>query len=147
MKKIILLLFVSLLGLVSQASETRFNPNSLGFWNSSNSDYHVSPVSVSSLEQYKVILSMGCPCVVFFWAEWCGPCRIVRPQVDKLADEHKNIIFLTVNVDEVPAIPTECEIYQVPTMLFLDKTGKENARVSGAKSMQTYEEYIMNIDN
>lgn len=147
MKKSILLLFVSLLGLVSQASETRFNPNSLGFWNSSNADYHVSPVNVSSLEQYKEILSMGCPCVVFFWAEWCGPCRIVRPQVDKLADEHKNIIFLTVNVDQVPAIPTECEIYQVPTMLFLDEAGKEVDRVIGVKSIQTYEECIMKINN
>lgn len=90
---------------------------------------------------------MGCPCVVFFWAEWCGPCRIVRPQVDKLADEHKNIIFLTVNVDQVPAIPTECEIYQVPTMLFLDEAGNEVDRVIGAKSIQTYEECIMKINN
>jgi len=72
---------------------------------------------------------------------------IVRPQVDKLADEHKNIIFLTVNVDEVPAIPTEYSVNEVPTMLFLDKAGNEVDRVIGAKSIQTYEEYIMKIDN
>lgn len=147
MKKSILLLFVSLLGLVSQASETRFNPNSLGFWNSSNADYHVSPVSVSSLEQYNEIISRGCPCVVFFWAEWCGPCRIVHPQVDKLADEHKNIIFLTVHVDQVPAIPTRYGVNEVPTMLFLNAAGKEVDRVIGAKSIQTYEECIMKINN
>lgn len=147
MKKIILLLFVSLLGLVSQASETRFNPNSLGFWNSSNADYYVSPVNVSSLEQYEYILREGSPCVVFFMAAWCGPCRIVNTQVATLANEHKNIIFLIVNVDELPAIPTKYGVKEVPTLLFLDATGNVRDRVIGVGSMQNYEECIMKINN
>jgi len=52
MKKGILLLFVSLLGLVSHASQARFNANASGNWYSAEADYHVSPVSVSSLGQY-----------------------------------------------------------------------------------------------
>ena len=147
MKKLILLLFVSLLVLAAQASETRFNSNSFGIWNSVNADYHVSPVTVSSLEQYESILSEGCSCVVFFTAQWCGPCRIVCTQIHKLADEHKNIIFLIVDVDGLPAIATRYSVAEVPTMLFLNTTGNVCDRVIGVGSMQTYEECIMRISN
>ncbi len=147
MKKIIVLLFVSLLVLAAQASQARFNDGFSELYYSSNTEYHVSPVKVTSLLQYESIIGNGTPCVVFFTATWCGPCKIVNTQVEKLANEHKNIIFLIVDVDDVPAIPTRYDIKEVPTLLFLNTTGNVCGRIIGVGSMQTYEECIMKISN
>ena len=147
MRKVIVLLFVALLSLAAQTSQARSNSSSFEFGNPTNVDYHVSPIRVTTLQDFKQIIACGTPCVVFFTADWCGPCKIVSPQIVKLADEHPNIIFLIVDVDNLPAIPTEYDVKSLPTVIFLDKTGNEVGRSIGVKSMQTYEEYIIKINS
>ncbi|MDR0427676.1 MAG: thioredoxin [Dysgonamonadaceae bacterium] len=64
------------------------------------------------------------PLVVDFWAEWCGPCRLVSPIIDELAQIYEGkVIIGKVNVDENENLPVEYGIRSIPTLLFF-KDGK-----------------------
>lgn len=71
--------------------------------------------------------------VVDFWAPWCGPCRMVAPVLDQLADEHADRITLAkVNVDDNPSLASRYGIMSIPCVVRFDQ-GKEVARVIGAR--------------
>ncbi|KAA6301968.1 MAG: Thioredoxin C-1 [Candidatus Ordinivivax streblomastigis] len=68
---------------------------------------------------FKELLTSGKPLVVDFWAEWCGPCKMISPYVDELAAEYDDrVIIGKVNVDENENLPTEYGIRNIPTLLF-----------------------------
>jgi thioredoxin 1 len=67
----------------------------------------------------KEILNSGKPVVIDFWAEWCGPCRMVGPIVEELAKEYEGkVIIGKMDVDENVETPTVYGIRNIPTMLF-----------------------------
>src|SRR6476620_6579860 len=58
--------------------------------------------------------------VVDFWAEWCGPCRLLGPTIDALADENMGTVKVyKMNVDENPATPSRFHVRGIPTILFV----------------------------
>ncbi len=70
--------------------------------------------------------------LVDFWAEWCGPCRVVSPIIDELASEYKGKLkVLKVNVDDNQNTAMKFQVMSIPTILFL-KNGKETDKVVGA---------------
>jgi len=69
--------------------------------------------------------------LVDFWAEWCGPCRIVEPVLDELEDEYRNVRFVKLNVDENPTVAQSYEVMSIPTLLVFDG-GQVVKRVVGA---------------
>src|SRR5258706_15574886 len=70
--------------------------------------------------------------LVDFWAEWCGPCRMVAPVLEELAETSKGQgTLMKVNVDESPALAARYEILSIPTILFV-KDGTVVDRVVGA---------------
>lgn len=69
--------------------------------------------------------------VVDVFATWCGPCKALSPKLDKMESEYKNVVFLKVDVDEVPAFADNHGVSAMPTILFM-KDGWELERVAGA---------------
>ena len=67
----------------------------------------------------KELINSGKPVVIDFWAEWCGPCRMVGPVVEELAKEYEGkVIIGKMDVDNNTDTPTEFGIRNIPTILF-----------------------------
>ena len=69
--------------------------------------------------------------LVDFWASWCGPCRMVSPLVDELAEEHPEFKFCKINVDEQEPLAIKFGIMSIPTLIVF-KNGEEKKKQIGA---------------
>jgi thioredoxin 1 len=69
--------------------------------------------------------------LVDFWAEWCGPCRMVAPVLEELEKDHPDVKFFKLNVDDDPGIAQQYEVMSIPTVLGFDR-GQVQRRVVGA---------------
>lgn len=67
-----------------------------------------------------------------FWASWCGPCRMVSPVVDEIADERSDILVGKVNVDEQRELAAQFGVMSIPTLVVI-KNGQEVQRSVGAR--------------
>ena len=70
--------------------------------------------------------------LVDFYADWCGPCRMVSPIVDEIAEERRDITVGKVNVDDENALAVKYGVMSIPTLIIF-KDGKEAARIVGAR--------------
>ncbi len=79
--------------------------------------------------------------VVDFWAPWCGPCKAVAPELDKLADKHTDVSFVKVNVDDAPNVAAKYQIMGVPTIAMFTG-GQLEASSVGAKQADVLEKEL-----
>ena len=93
---------------------------------------HVSPVGALDFEGE--VLKADKLVIVDFWAEWCGPCKMIAPLLDELADEYDGKVKIgKVNIDEQQALATQYGIRAIPTLLLINK-GQVAEQMVGAKS-------------
>ena len=86
------------------------------------------------------LMAEGKPMIVDFWATWCGPCQMVGPMIDELAEEFNGkIIVGKVNVDENSDLPSQYGIRNIPTILFF-KGGELVNKLVGAQSKAKLQE-------
>ncbi len=69
--------------------------------------------------------------LVDFWAEWCGPCRMIGPVLEEMAGDYPDVKFVKLNVDEAPAVAQQFNVMNIPTILAFD-AGEAKHRIVGA---------------
>lgn len=79
--------------------------------------------------------------VIDFWASWCGPCRMIGPVIDELANDNPDIMIGKINVDENPVSATNYGIRSIPAILFI-KNGVVVDRLLGANPKSAYQNKI-----
>jgi len=88
------------------------------------------------------VISSPMPVFVDFWAEWCGPCRMVSPVVEELSNEYDGkVSFVKVNVDEANEIASKYNVFSIPTLAVFNK-GEIVAQQVGAASKESYKNMI-----
>ncbi len=90
----------------------------------------------------QTIKSSSEPVLVDFWAEWCGPCRMIAPVLEQIAQERQGVIRVCkVDVDAHPEIAEQLQINSIPTLVIF-RNGQEIGRKTGAYPKALLDDYL-----
>ena len=92
----------------------------------------MSVINIKKNNFQNEVLNSEMPVLLDFWAPWCGPCRMVSPIVDEIADERGDIKVGKVNVDEQPELAAQFGVMSIPTLVVM-KGGKVVNQMVGAR--------------
>lgn len=98
-------------------------------------------IDVTSENFESEVLNSKVPVLVDFNADWCGPCRMVRPVLDELAEESSDYKIVSVNVDDEEELAAKYNVSSIPCMVLI-KDGKETGRSIGLKPKSELKEFL-----
>jgi thioredoxin 1 len=102
----------------------------------------MSTVAVTDATFDQEVRKSDIPVVVDFWAEWCGPCRMIGPALEELSNEYAGRVkIVKVNVDENPSAPAQMGVRGIPA-LFLFKNGQVVSNKTGAAPKAALKSWI-----
>jgi len=100
------------------------------------------PIKVSDASFQNDVLNAKGPVVVDFWAEWCGPCKMIAPALDELSTElDGKVTIAKINIDENPHVPQKYGVRGIPTMMIFEG-GQVAATKVGALPKSKIKEWI-----
>ena len=89
-------------------------------------------VQILNKDNFEEIISSDKPVLVDFYADWCGPCRMLSPIVDEIADEREDIVVGKINVDEEEDLAREFGVFSIPTLVVM-KDGRVIKKSAGVR--------------
>lgn len=98
----------------------------------------MSVIKISKENFASEVLNSNKPVLLDFYADWCGPCRMVGPIVSEIANERSDVKVGKINVDEQPELATQFQVMSIP-MLAVIKNGKIENQVVGYRSKEQIE--------
>jgi len=102
----------------------------------------MAPIKVTDTSFQTDVLDSKTPVLVDFWAEWCGPCRMIAPSLDELSTEMAaKVKIAKINIDENPQVPTKYGVRGIPTMMIF-QDGQVAAMKVGALPKNKIKEWI-----
>ena len=93
----------------------------------------MSAIQVTKDNFQEIVANAEKKVLLDFWAPWCGPCRMVLPVVEEIAEERDDIVVGKVNVDEQPELANQFGVMTIPTLIVFEN-GQEQQRSVGAKN-------------
>ena len=87
------------------------------------------------------VLKSEVPVVVDFFADWCGPCKMLAPIIEQLAENNDDVEFFKVNIDENPQLADDYDIMSIPNVVMF-KDGDVADRVVGLRTAEQMQEFI-----
>jgi thioredoxin 1 len=101
----------------------------------------MATIKISDASFENDVLKSDKPVLVDFWAEWCGPCKMIAPALEEISGERDDLVIAKINIDDNPETPTRFGVRGIPTMILFHK-GEAQATKVGALPKQQIASWI-----